>query len=75
QLFSTANQFHLLHSLALLAVPHCRRPALAGSLLIAGISLFCGPFYYHGLSGDPSLNPAAPVGGTLFILGWGAMAL
>lgn len=28
QLYETANRFHLLHSLALLAVPHCRRPAL-----------------------------------------------
>ncbi|XP_074898318.1 transmembrane protein 256 [Buteo buteo] len=75
ELYETANRFHLLHSLALLAVPHCRRPALAGSLLCAGIGFFCLPLYYHGLSGDPAFNRAAPLGGTLFILGWAAMAL
>uniref|UniRef100_A0A8B9S1L5 Transmembrane protein 256 n=1 Tax=Accipiter nisus TaxID=211598 RepID=A0A8B9S1L5_9AVES len=74
-LYETANRFHLLHSLALLAVPHCRRPALAGSLLCAGVGFFCLPLYYHGLSGDPAFNRAAPLGGTLFILGWAAMAL
>ncbi|XP_065509548.1 transmembrane protein 256 homolog isoform X2 [Caloenas nicobarica] len=47
----------------------------AGSLLCAGIGLFCVPLYYHGLTGDPALNRAAPLGGTLFILGWAAMAL
>ncbi|XP_058678960.1 transmembrane protein 256 [Ammospiza caudacuta] len=75
ELYDTANRFHLLHSLALLATPHCRRPHLAGSLLVAGLGLFCGPFYFHGLSGDPKFNRAAPLGGTLLILGWAAMAL
>uniref|UniRef100_A0A8U8BQK2 Uncharacterized protein n=1 Tax=Geospiza parvula TaxID=87175 RepID=A0A8U8BQK2_GEOPR len=28
ELYETANRFHLLHSLALLATPHCRRPHL-----------------------------------------------
>ncbi|POI19179.1 hypothetical protein CIB84_017075 [Bambusicola thoracicus] len=47
----------------------------AGALLSAGMTLFCGPFYYFAVTGDPSLNRAAPVGGTLLILGWAAMAL
>ncbi|KAM5125456.1 transmembrane protein 256 homolog [Mantella aurantiaca] len=75
ELFATGNQYHFLHSLALLAVPHCKRPLLAGSLLTSGMVLFCGTFYYHALSGDPSLTKAAPYGGTLLILGWAAMAL
>ncbi|XP_063786178.1 transmembrane protein 256 [Pseudophryne corroboree] len=75
KLYATGNQYHFLHSLALLAVPHCRRPLLAGSLLTSGMVLFCGTFYYHALSGDPSLTVAAPYGGTLLILGWAAMAL
>ncbi|XP_051632725.1 LOW QUALITY PROTEIN: transmembrane protein 256 [Manacus candei] len=74
ELYETANRFHLLHSLALLATPHCRHPHLAGSLLLAGLGLFCGPFYFHGLTGDPKLNRGAPVGGVLLILGWVAMA-
>lgn len=75
ELYETANRFHLLHSLALLAAPRCRRPGLAGALLSAGMGLFCGPFYYHAVSGDPGLNRAAPLGGSLLILGWLAMAL
>ncbi|XP_050190455.1 transmembrane protein 256 [Myiozetetes cayanensis] len=54
--------------------PHCRHPHLAGSLFLAGLGLFCVPFYFHGLSGDPKLN-RGPLGGTLLILGWAAMAL
>ncbi|XP_069623685.1 transmembrane protein 256 [Ranitomeya imitator] len=75
ELYETSNRYHFLHSLALLAVPHCRRPMLAGSLLTSGIVLFCGSFYYQALSGDPSLTKAAPYGGTILILGWAAMAL
>ncbi|XP_068129950.1 transmembrane protein 256 [Hyperolius riggenbachi] len=75
ELYATGNQYHFLHSLALLAVPHCRRPLLAGSLLTSGTVLFCGAFYYHALTGDPIFTKAAPYGGTLLILGWAAMAL
>ncbi|KAM4747984.1 transmembrane protein 256 isoform 2-T2 [Rhinophrynus dorsalis] len=75
ELYATGNQYHFLHSLALLAVPHCRRPMLAGSLLTSGMVLFCGTFYYQALTGDPTLTRAAPYGGTLLILGWAAMAL
>lgn len=42
---------------------------------MAGLGLFCAPFYYHGLTGDPKFNRGAPVGGSLLILGWAAMAL
>ncbi|CAM2110629.1 transmembrane protein 256 [Caretta caretta] len=75
ELYETANKYHFLHSLALLAVPHCHRPLLAGALLTSGMGLFCGPLYYHAWSGDPTLNKAAPYGGSLLILGWLAMAL
>nr|XP_006112211.1 transmembrane protein 256 [Pelodiscus sinensis] len=61
--------------LALLAVPLCRRPLLAGAFLTSGMGLFCGPLYYHAWSGDPAFNKAAPYGGSLLILGWLAMAL
>ncbi|XP_050789326.1 transmembrane protein 256 isoform X2 [Gopherus flavomarginatus] len=75
ELYETANRYHFLHSLALLAVPRCRRPLLAGALLSSGMGLFCGPLYYHAWSGDPTFNKAAPYGGSLLILGWLAMAL
>uniref|UniRef100_A0A8D2LEC4 Transmembrane protein 256 n=1 Tax=Varanus komodoensis TaxID=61221 RepID=A0A8D2LEC4_VARKO len=74
RLFETANKYHMVHSLALLAVPHCRYPALAGSILVAGMTLFSGTFYYHAITGDPVLTKAAPYGGSLLILGWIALA-
>eukprot|EP00057_Strongylocentrotus_purpuratus_P021524 XP_011675998.1 PREDICTED: transmembrane protein 256 homolog [Strongylocentrotus purpuratus] len=40
--FDSANKYHLIHSLALLAVPHTRKPLLTGSLMTAGIIGFCG---------------------------------
>ncbi|KAJ6654988.1 hypothetical protein lerEdw1_006459 [Lerista edwardsae] len=73
ELYETANKYHFLHSLALLAVPQCRYPAMAGSILCAGMGMFCGALYYHAVTGDPVFTKAAPYGGTLLILGWVAM--
>ncbi|MGH0171074.1 UNVERIFIED_CONTAM: hypothetical protein FKN15_060014 [Acipenser sinensis] len=47
----------------------------AGVLLSSGMLMFCGSFYYHALTGDPTLSKAAPWGGTLLIAGWAALAL
>uniref|UniRef100_A0A4X1V2D7 Transmembrane protein 256 n=1 Tax=Sus scrofa TaxID=9823 RepID=A0A4X1V2D7_PIG len=47
----------------------------AGLLLASGTTLFCTSFYYQALSGDPSIQTLAPVGGSLLILGWLALAL
>uniref|UniRef100_A0A2K5L5E2 Transmembrane protein 256 n=4 Tax=Cercopithecidae TaxID=9527 RepID=A0A2K5L5E2_CERAT len=75
ELFEKANKHHFLHSLALLGVPHCRKPLWAGLLLASGTTLFCTSFYYQALSGDPSIQTLAPAGGTLLLLGWLALAL
>ncbi|CAO2643842.1 Transmembrane protein 256 [Lemmus lemmus] len=74
-LFDKANKHHFLHSLALLGVPYCRKPLWAGLLLASGTTLFCTSFYYQALSGDTSIQPVGPVGGSLLILGWLALAL
>ncbi|KAF5911828.1 hypothetical protein HPG69_015806 [Diceros bicornis minor] len=47
----------------------------AGLLLASGTTLFCTSFYYQALSGDPSAQTLAPVGGSLLLLGWLALAL
>ncbi|XP_039602864.1 transmembrane protein 256 isoform X2 [Polypterus senegalus] len=75
ELYETANKYHFLHSLALLGVPHCRKPLLAGTILCTGMVMFSGVFYYHALTGDPTFSKAAPVGGTLLIAGWLALAV
>ena len=40
-IYDTASRYHLVHSAALLAAPHARRPHLAGALLSSGMALFC----------------------------------
>ncbi|XP_008854042.1 transmembrane protein 256 isoform X1 [Nannospalax galili] len=74
ELFDKTNKHHFIHSLALLGVPCCRKPLWAGLLLASGTTLFCTSFYYQALSGDPSIQIMGPVGGSLLILGWLALA-
>ncbi|KAJ8246844.1 hypothetical protein GJAV_G00256010 [Gymnothorax javanicus] len=75
ELYETANKYHFFHSLALLGAARCRKPALAGGLLTAGMGLFCGALYHQALTGDPSFSKLAPYGGTMLIAGWAAIAL
>ncbi|CAB3237520.1 unnamed protein product [Arctia plantaginis] len=75
KIFDTANRFHFLHTLALVTVPLCRRPAIAGAFFVTGMGLFCGTCYYHAFTGDRSLRRLTPIGGSCLILGWLAMVL
>uniref|UniRef100_A0A671NKT1 Transmembrane protein 256 n=1 Tax=Sinocyclocheilus anshuiensis TaxID=1608454 RepID=A0A671NKT1_9TELE len=71
----STNKYHIYHSLALLGAARCRKPALAGAILLAGMGCFCGPLYHQALTNDPSFSKLAPIGGSLLIVGWAAMAL
>ncbi len=80
--YARANQYHLIHALALLAVSVLGAargfdPALhlAATLFVAGMVLFCGRLYGLGLGAPLLPGFAAPVGGTLLILGWLALAV
>ncbi|XP_026324017.1 transmembrane protein 256 homolog [Hyposmocoma kahamanoa] len=75
KIFETANRFHFLHTLALVTVPLCRRPYIAGAFFIVGMGMFCGTCYYHAFTGDRSLRRLTPIGGSCLILGWMAMVL
>ncbi|XP_030636433.1 transmembrane protein 256 [Chanos chanos] len=75
ELYDTANKYHFYHSLALVGASRCRKPALAGTILVAGMGCFCGALYHQALTGDPGLSKVAPIGGTLLIAGWAAMVL
>ncbi|KAM6909518.1 transmembrane protein 256 [Xenentodon cancila] len=74
-LYETANKYHFYHSLALLGAAHSGKPVVAGTLLLAGMGMFCGSLYHQALTGDPGLSKMAPMGGMAMIAGWLAMIL
>ena len=76
--WSTATQYHLLHSVALLALAlfgaQSGRPiGLPAGLWTAGITLFSGSIYLLILTSQRWLGPITPVGGLLLIAGWLAL--
>ncbi|ETW06494.1 hypothetical protein H310_02737 [Aphanomyces invadans] len=73
--WETASHYHLIHSVALLAVPLARRPNVAGGFLTAGIVLFSGSLYTLVLSDQAKLGIITPFGGLAFIAGWLAFLL
>ncbi|XP_003739483.1 transmembrane protein 256 homolog [Galendromus occidentalis] len=75
EIYDRTNNYHFIHSLALLGVPLCRRPVVTGSLLSVGTLVFCGTCYYRALTNDNRVRHLTPYGGMLMILGWLSMAL
>jgi len=75
QVYETANRYHFLHTLALLGVPLCRRPKIAGPMLAVGTLIFSGTCYYYALTGSKNVRQYTPYGGMLLIAGWLAMIL
>jgi len=73
--FDTANKYHLIHSVALMAVPLARVPRLSGSLFLGGMLIFSGTTYYHALTEDNAVRQYTPYGGVLLILGWLSLIL
>ena len=65
-----AQNYHLLHSVALLGLPLVSRPTITGTLIIGGITLFCGPMYYHAIKNDARFRRVTPYGGLLLLAGW-----
>src|SRR4051812_8722795 len=78
--YQTAVQYHFYHALGLMLVGltllHLQGVALrtSGWLMTAGIVLFSGSLYALALTGQKWLGAVAPLGGTAFILAWGAFA-
>ncbi|MBX6420008.1 MAG: DUF423 domain-containing protein [Sinobacteraceae bacterium] len=77
--YHTAVQYQFYHAAALLAVGlwAALRPTpavnFAGACFALGILLFCGSLYVLVLSGARWLGVVTPIGGVLFLLGWGAL--
>ncbi len=73
--WTTATQYHLLHSvvllsLALFALHSGRSIRLPALLLCAGIVLFSGSIYVLVLTDLRWLGPVTPIGGLCLIAGW-----
>ncbi|MGE4608614.1 MAG: DUF423 domain-containing protein [Myxococcota bacterium] len=73
--WSTACQYHLLHSVALLALAlfalqSGREIRIPASLFLAGTTLFSGSIYLLLLTEQKWLGPVTPLGGFLLIAGW-----
>jgi len=61
KMYDSTNNFHFLHTFALMAAPLARKPALTGTLMFFGMTLSCGSGYYIAIKGP--LLMAAPSGG------------
>ncbi|MBB4092979.1 DUF423 domain-containing protein [Ochrobactrum pecoris] len=58
-----------------LIVPFSRTAYLGGALLVIGLALFCGDLFMRDMTSDRIFPMAAPIGGSLMILGWLAVAV
>ena len=80
-IWQTAVQYQMFHSLALLAVGvlliRDNSPGLrwAAWLYIGGMLLFCGSLYLLACTGIKVLGAITPVGGSLFLLAWLLLAV
>ena len=73
--WATASQYHLIHSVALLALAIFAASSgksikLPASLFSGGILLFSGSIYLLVLTKMRFLGPVTPMGGLLLIAGW-----
>jgi uncharacterized membrane protein YgdD (TMEM256/DUF423 family) len=74
----TAANFLLMHAPAFLAIAlaggnRCLR--IASLILLAGLLLFCGDLLARDFLGSRLFPMSAPIGGTLLIAGWVAVAV
>lgn len=79
--FKTGARYQMYHALGLIAVGLLSQARRKRSLQIAGwsftlgIVLFSGSLYALTLSGITKFGMVAPIGGTLMIVGWAALAV
>jgi len=77
--FETGVRYQMYHAFALFAAAwgwarwQSRVLAAAGGLFVAGIVLFSGSLYLLALTGERWLGAVTPLGGLMFLAGWGAL--
>jgi uncharacterized membrane protein YgdD (TMEM256/DUF423 family) len=79
ELLRTGAEYQLIHALAvfgcfLLWRAGAGAAGVAAWLFLAGCVLFPGSLYMLALTSQRWVGPITPIGGLLFILGWGALA-
>ncbi|MEH2292632.1 DUF423 domain-containing protein [Nostoc sp.] len=82
EIFETGARYQMYHALALFLVAllisrtEFPQPTLVASgwLFIIGIAIFSGSLYALSLTGIKFLGAITPLGGTVLIAGWGALA-
>jgi len=79
--WNTAAHYHLTHAMALAFVAWLLHrgagapAALAGWSFVAGVALFSGSLYIMTITGQAKLGAVTPLGGLLFLLGWGSIVV
>ena len=78
--FKTGNFYHIIHSLALIIVGLLQQQfdidfTISGYLFFFGIVFFSGSLYALALTGVKGLGAITPIGGILFVLGWGWLSV
>ena len=80
-IYQTGVQYHFYHALGLMLVglacfhlPGSVALRASGWLMATGVLFFSGSLYALALTGERWLGAVAPLGGSAFILAWGAFA-
>jgi uncharacterized membrane protein YgdD (TMEM256/DUF423 family) len=78
--FETGVRYQMYHVFALLIVAAAigrlgdvRMLAIAGWCFVSGIVLFSGSLYALAMTGVGVLGAVTPIGGLLFLIGWGVL--
>ena len=80
EVYKTGNFYHYIHSLALIMAGLLQQQfdvdlTFTGYSFFFGMIIFSGSLYSLALTGVKGLGAITPIGGLLFIVGWGWMAV
>jgi uncharacterized membrane protein YgdD (TMEM256/DUF423 family) len=75
----TGAQYGFMHTMATFACATfmnigARRARLAPGFFLSGVVVFSGSLYAMALGGPRWLGAVTPIGGVLFLIGWGLLA-
>ena len=77
EVYTTANFYHFIHSLAIIFIAILNTQyndinlSYSFYFFLFGIIIFSGSLYILAITGIKWLGAITPIGGVLFILGWG----